>query len=748
MSDQPPPPPPHGTNPRSSTNPNLPPGKYDIFIIPPHSSGAGFLYLPSMKPNVNSFAAGFASALVLVVLFQSMAPAFRVWWSNFQGMGNMGMMFLVIAVGVGAWALGRTQNERGPSHGGNAGTNHSWSYNPGSGGQSGGPHPGTGSSSNSRPPDPEGPPPPPPPHGSPPRRQSGPPPEAHGPDKPKSSWQQQQRPDADASSQGSWEKAREETRKKEEEKKAKEAEQRKKEADQRRREEVARRVKELREKEARERAKREKEAREKREQEERERNERERLAREKLAREARAREDQEREARERAERELREKLAREKAEKEAREAKEKAEREAREAREKAEREAREEEQRENEARERAQKEKAQKDKELRERRAQEARERVLRERLEHEKAIREKLEREAKDREAARLKETQATKAAEEAKAKESEAPRKSTYAFSSVGEKTNPWPNGKPPAQAPPSPTKPAPTPSPASTPTPSAARRPPPPTAKSFRGTDEDTYSYRPYDQPKAHSRRRSGETVFTESSYAASQSTSRTTPPPSMRAPYSTKDPSKIVIKAVYAFLNQYSKTPASQLLSGLHPVTDGLILRITTEGLFIDDDLRGVPQREWDVKAWTLKTMGIHCPSQTSSASHPGRQANKAGGRFKSSARGQPKPLTGEDAKNYLDDLLDSCKDNCRLGPHRGAKSTQGGEWKQRGLHVLQATLKDAEGKRYLFVMPEEEGWKVAVALQRLREGSQARQLGMGIQPMTAEEAGSMMENVGW
>ncbi|KAI1265226.1 hypothetical protein F5Y18DRAFT_62851 [Xylariaceae sp. FL1019] len=763
MSDQPPPPPPHGTNPRSSTNPNLPPGKYDIFIIPPHSSGAGFLYLPSMKPNVNSFAAGFASALVLVVLFQSMAPAFRVWWSNFQGMGNMGMLFLVIAVGVGAWALGRTQNERGPSQGGNGGTNHSWSYNPGSGGHSGGSHPGAGSSSSSRPPDPDGPPPPPPPHGSPPPRQSGPPPETHGSEKPRASWQQQQqqqqRPDADTSSQGSWEKAREETRKKEEEKKAKEAEQRKKEADQRRREQVARRVKELREKEAREKAKREKEAKEKREQEERERNERERLAREKQARETRAREAQEREAKEKAERDLREKLAKEKAEKEAREAKERAEREAREAREKAEREAREakekaereareREQREKEERERAQKEKAQKEKELRERRAQEARERVLRDRLEHEKTIREKLEREAKEREAARLKEAQAAKAAEaaaEAKAKESEAPRKSTYAFSSVGEKTNPWPNGKPPAQAPPSP-KPA--PSTASTPTPNAARRPPPPTAKSFRTTDEDAYSYRPYDHPKAHSRRRSGETVFTESSYAASQSTSRTTPPPSMRAPYSTKDPAKIVIKAVYAFLNQYSKTPASQLLSGLHPVTDGLILRITTEGLFIDDDLRGVPQREWDVKAWTLKTMGIYCPSQTSNGSNPGRPANKSGGRFKSSARGQPKPLTGDDAKNYLDDLLDSCKDNCRLGPHRGAKSTHGGEWKQRGLHVLQATLKDAEGKRYLFVMPEEEGWKVAVALQRLREGSQARQLGMGIQPMTAEEAGSMVENVGW
>src|SRR5213078_4093472 len=85
----------------------------------------------------------------------------------------------------------------------------------------------------------------------------------------------------------------------------------------------------------------------------------------------------------------------------------------------------------------------------------------------------------------------------------------------------------------------------------------------------------------------------------------STSRTTPPPSHRGPYTTKDPDKIVIKAVYSFNNAFMKTPTSQLVSGVGSVTDGLILRITTEGLFIDDDVRGVPQREWDVKAWTMK-----------------------------------------------------------------------------------------------------------------------------------------------
>ncbi|TKA78215.1 hypothetical protein B0A55_03772 [Friedmanniomyces simplex] len=38
----PPPPPPHGHSPRPPGG--LPDGNYDIFIIPPHSAGSGFLY--------------------------------------------------------------------------------------------------------------------------------------------------------------------------------------------------------------------------------------------------------------------------------------------------------------------------------------------------------------------------------------------------------------------------------------------------------------------------------------------------------------------------------------------------------------------------------------------------------------------------------------------------------------------------------------------------------------------------------
>ncbi|KAJ0267985.1 hypothetical protein COL940_013839 [Colletotrichum noveboracense] len=149
--------------------------------------------------------------------------------------------------------------------------------------------------------------------------------------------------------------------------------------------------------------------------------------------------------------------------------------------------------------------------------------------------------------------------------------------------------------------------------------------------------------------------------------------------MRAPYTTKDPDKIVIRAVYLFMNQFAKTPASQLVSGFGTVTDGLILRITTEGLFIDDDVRGVPQREWDVKAWTLKLV-------------------------------------------------------------------ETGEWRHKSLHVLRATIRDQEGKRYMFVLDEEEAWKVAVGVQRLRKGTQVRSL--GVSGMSASDARGTLETLGW
>jgi hypothetical protein len=61
-------------------------------------------------------------------------------------------------------------------------------------------------------------------------------------------------------------------------------------------------------------------------------------------------------------------------------------------------------------------------------------------------------------------------------------------------------------------------------------------------------------------------------------------------------------------VYLFNDLFPK-PVAQLVSSVGKVTDGLILKIQSEGLFIDDDVRSIPQREWDVKAWTLKSVEV-------------------------------------------------------------------------------------------------------------------------------------------
>ncbi|KAK8932739.1 hypothetical protein VCV18_001280 [Metarhizium anisopliae] len=680
----PPPPPPHGEAPRSS---GLPPGKYDIFVIPEHSAGAGFLYLPSLKPSVNSFFAGFASALIMVALFQSMAPAFRTWWETFQGLGNMGITLLILGVGFGAWALGRTQKDT-------PGSNYHYQSSYSSGGSGPGTGPGGFASSPGASPNGGaharghgGAPPPPPPHGSPPpppprggggpspqsRAQSPPPPPE--PEKPKTSWERPPpQPDPPQPStpqpstpqpstpkpstskpsspkpqtpKGTWEKAREETRKKEEERKAKEAEQK-------RREEAAKRLAELRAKEARERQEREKE-------------------------------------RERKEKEIKDKKLKEEAEQ----------------------------------------------------RRKELVEKLKREREEKEKQKEKDLEKE---------KEEQKKK---EATTTEGGTRVASTYAFSGVGEKTNMWPNGRP--SVPPQANNP-----------PSPEKKPPAPTARTYVSTPEDdAFSYRPYDQPNRKSRRPSlSSFAGSDASWAQSHTTTRTSPPPSVRGPYSTKDPDKIVIQAVYLFMSQYSKTPASQLVSGVGSVTDGLILRITTEGLFIDDDVRGVPQREWDVKAWTLKLVEVWCPphclklpaSATPNTSSGPKSAPhllyKMATARRNADRDSQKVLNGEEADAYLTEMLRACKDCCRLGLcERTFKNTnipsstgQTGVWKSKGLHVLRASVRDQEGKRYVFVMSEAESWKLAFGLQRLRGGTQVRHL--GVAGMTPSEARGTLEMLGW
>ncbi|KAK2935452.1 hypothetical protein FoTM2_003394 [Fusarium oxysporum f. sp. vasinfectum] len=362
-------------------------------------------------------------------------------------------------------------------------------------------------------------------------------------------------------------------RKKEEERKIREAEQK-------RREEAAKRLAELRAKDAKERQEREKE-RQRKEQEA--RDKKERLEAEQRAKELAIKLEEERKERERLEKEAKEAQALRR--KEAEEAK--------------------------------RREEEKKQKELEKQREQE--------RLEKEKAEKERIEREKAEKEKAEKEQAERERAARETADRQ-----RMSYAYSGVGEKISMWPNGRPPAA-------PKSTTSSASKPPPSAASSqrkpgPAPSAAKSNVSGVSTENSYRPYDKPKQQPKRRgSVSSLGSESSWAASQTTGRTTPPPSTRAgPYSTKDPDKIVISGVYLFMNQFSKTPASQLISGVGTVTDGLILRVTTEGLFIDDDVRNVPQREWDVKTWTLKQ--VETGEWKSKGLHLLRATNREGKRY--------------------------------------------------------------------------------------------------------------------
>lgn len=633
----PPPPPPHGEKPNTTHGEyrkasDLPPGPYDIFVIPSHSAGAGFLYLPSLQCHQNSFIAGCVCTLFVVLLWFTLLPVLKTWYSTtIANNSGMGMALLAIAVGVAGWAFGASQSDsgarQGPGFGGfgsgsgpGAGGAHSsqnqssgTSGNYSRGSTFGGPHGGQnyrgGFAGGPRPGNQYG------------NQHAGPPPHAHPGSGP---------PPKDSSDD--WDRAREETRRKEE---------------------IRRKMEEFK-------RKREAEAREKQRQQERDEMEREFKARQA-----------------KMEREIAEAKAR--AEKEARERAEKAAAEAEARREKLEKEA----------------------KEKQERAAAEAKEKADKEAAEKKAAAQAAAKKEAEAKFAA-FKRAAAQKY-EENRTKDGQGAASSEAGSAARASRT----------------------PSP---------KKPPFPTART--ALDDDAYSFRPYDRPR-RPYGTSGSSVA-ESSYAPSQSTAPTTPPPSHKGGYSTKDPDKIVIRGVYSFNNAFLKTPIAHLVSGQGMVTDGLVLRITTEGLFIDDDLRGVPQREWDVKAWTLKLAEVWCPQVGATQTKSPPKTNP----FRwSSSHTAP---SSEESDACLANLLKVCKNTCRLATP--GVFSRNGSTEQRGLHVLRASLRDQEGKRYVFVLQETEGWKVAIGLQRLRKGTQVRAL--GVSNMSTNDCKSVLGNLGY
>lgn len=63
-----------------------------------------------------------------------------------------------------------------------------------------------------------------------------------------------------------------------------------------------------------------------------------------------------------------------------------------------------------------------------------------------------------------------------------------------------------------------------------------------------------------------------------------------------------------------------------------------------------------------------------------------------------------------------------------------------------IHIVRATIRDAENKKYVFLVPEEEEWKVAVGLQRLRRGTQVRSF--ALTALSNVEASRLLGMLGW
>ncbi|KAL1392543.1 hypothetical protein HDK64DRAFT_73866 [Phyllosticta capitalensis] len=512
----PPPPPPHGSNPKSNgPSSGLPPGNYDIFIVPPHSAGSGFVYLPSLACERNSFIAGVLSTLGAVIIWNIVEPSVKAWFNSVMSGGGASLLVIIALVGGGCWIMGKTsaEGDAGKPGAGGAGANGSagsWGKSRANGFPGGfGSSPG-GSSTGST---------------------------------PRSSWgsagagQQQRKASA------SWEQAKEETRESEEA--------RKKKAEKAAQEEAAAAAA---------------------------------AAAKKREEDAKKKEQADRAAAE--------------AEKQKWEQMRKREREARE---------------------------------------REARERLAKERLERDKMEKQKRDKEDRDNLEQRIK---AAKERADRERKEREAKKGQQEG---MGNKAGSTMNS-----APASPTTP---------------KRP---YQRAFAKTETDFSGFRPYDDPPTRGRptARTATSTYSESvtssSYAPSATTARTSPPRSSYGrPYSTTDSTKIIIKGVYMFTNLFPK-PSAQLLANTNNVSDGLILKMTTEGLFIDDDKRNIAERDWDVKAWTLK-------------------------------------------------LVETA------------------ELRDMGLYMLRASIRDGEGRRYVFVMSMEESWKVNLGLAKLKKGSQVRAL---------------------
>lgn len=185
---------------------------------------------------------------------------------------------------------------------------------------------------------------------------------------------------------------------------------------------------------------------------------------------------------------------------------------------------------------------------------------------------------------------------------------------------------------------------------------------------------------------------------------------------------------MLKGVYLFNAASQNRPIASLVAGLAGVTDGLVLRITTEGIFVDDDVATYSHREWDIKAWTIRLIEVFCPRYTP----PPRPAAASDGGPKGTMRkmfgGQdkPQPRTPEEMDAITDSFDRVCRTQCKAQARAQSRTAAAGQ-PQGGQHMLRASIRDADGRRYVFVTDEDQAWKIAASVRRIRLGSQARQL---------------------
>ncbi|CAD0046985.1 unnamed protein product [Aureobasidium pullulans] len=61
-------------------------------------------------------------------------------------------------------------------------------------------------------------------------------------------------------------------------------------------------------------------------------------------------------------------------------------------------------------------------------------------------------------------------------------------------------------------------------------------------------------------------------------------------------------------------------------------------------------------------------------------------------------------------------------------------------------MVRATIRDTDNKRYVFVIPSDQEWKVDVGLSRLRKGPLVRSMGIG--SIKAPEMKGLLSDLGW